>query len=450
MTLQADRPLVHPDSVNRLFDSAWDHPSARLWMCARRLAETRPQALDALIAAGVLAASLIDLLGNGEDRGVFTERGPRDTTILACAVALALPLFWRRRAPLAVWAAVTAVCAAEWSLGLAQRSDLSAMIALYGVSRYAHPRSLKAVTAGTVPACALLAFRVDPLAQQPFVSLFFVLCAATAALALGLASRLRRAQLAAFAERTARLEIEREHREQLTVANERASFSRELHDILGHSLAVIVGLAEGGAMQATLRPDTGPDVLRMIAETGRASLGELRRTLGVMRVDQPDLDRPGGRLHPQPGTAQIPALCERIRAAGPVVSYTGSDLLTALSPSLQLAIYRIVQEALTNSLKHAGPHTTVAVEVVTDAHEALVQVKDTGPPTAATARPPHRETSGQGLIGIRERAVLAGGNAVAGRRPDGGWTVRAVLPVNHAARTPCHDSRSTSDHRTDR
>lgn len=415
-------------------EPVWAQPMAGGWIRFRAADRSRPQVLDSLLAAAVLATAIADLF-EGEERGLFGVQGVPAWVVVTNALALALPLVWRRRAPLAVFGVVLGVCAVQWAAGLALRSDLSLMIALYGAGRYASPRSLRTVAIAAAPVCVLLAFRVQPLASQPWVSLFFVLCAATAAAALGLAGRMRRAQLAALAERAATLEVEREQRELLAAANERARVSRELHDIVGHSLAVIVGLADGGAAEARLQPERGPEVLQTIAEAGRTSLGELRRALGALRAELPD-DGAGPELHPQPGTARLPALCERIRAAGPSVTYTAGGDLSVLSAGLQLAVYRIVQEALTNSLKHAGPRTRVHVAVTADtrAGEVLVQVDDTGPP-AGDSKPDRADgnhTSGQGLIGMRERAALAGGSAVSGRR-SGGWRVRAVLPLNHDA-----------------
>lgn len=419
----------------------WDHPLARGWMRLRAADRARPQVLDSLLALLVLGAGIGDLF-RGDHRDLFGVQSVPTWVIPVTAAALALPLVWRRRAPEAVFGVVLAVCAVQWSLGLALRSDISLMIALYGLARYASPRVLRTAPIGVVPVCAVLAFRVEPLTRQPWVSLFFVCCAATAATALGLTSRIRQAQLTALAERAATLEVEREHRAQLAAASERARVSREMHDIVGHSLAVIVGLADGGAAQAQLRPERGPEVLRLIAEAGRTSLAELRRTLGTLRADLPEPDDgdegdpPGLELHPQPGTAEIPALCERIRAAGPTVSYTTSGDLSVLSTSLQLAVHRIVQEALTNSLKHAGPSTEVRVEVRVDprAGEVGVRVDDTGPQAGAPPAPrpeaAGHHAPGQGLIGIRERAALAGGSTASGPRPGGGWSVRAVLPLD--------------------
>jgi signal transduction histidine kinase len=446
-------------------DPLWDHlaqhPAARGWLRVRAADRAHPQVLDSFVALFVLLIGLRDLFHGGEHQTLFGVNSVPWGVSALTAVAQAVPLGWRRRAPLIVFWIVLGVCGVQWALGVALHSDLSLMIVLYGVARYAPPLRLLWVFAAVLPCIAVLAWRVEPLARRPWTGLFFVACAATAAAALGLAARIRQAQLGALADRAATLEVEREQRERLAAADERARVSRELHDIVGHSLAVIIGLADGGAAQAALLPDRGPEVLRIIAETGRESLGELRRTLGALRAEVPDAEppqsaalapaagagdggagdggagdaaqvvgsrRPGAaELHPQPGTAELGALCERLRAAGPTVTYTASGHTSALPPSLQLAVYRIVQEALTNSLKHAGPATDVRVSVAADARagEVRVRVDDSG---NDDGRPAAREPgAGLGLIGLRERAALAGGTVCAGPRPGGGWSVTATL-----------------------
>ncbi|MGD3112310.1 sensor histidine kinase [Streptomyces sp. YGL11-2] len=414
-------------------DPLWDHPVARWWLRVRAFDRAHTQVLDTCIALFVLLIGLASLSrGGGEHGGVFAQQPAAVWVIPVTAGAQALALVWRRRRPWAVLWAVLVVCALQWSFAVAARSDISLMIALYGAARYLPPRRLPWVAAGVLPSAAVLAWRVEPFSRQAWVSLFFVCCAAVAASALGLAGRIRQAQLAALADRAATLEVEREQREQLATASERARVSRELHDIVGHSLAIIIGLADGGAAQAEQRPERGPEVLRIIAEAGRESLGELRRTLGALRAELPEGEAKGGtppELHPQPGAADLAALCERIRAAGPTVTFTTAGEAATLPTGVQLAVYRIVQEALTNSLKHAGPRTVVHVSVAVDARrgEVRVSVDDSGHEDGATAEP--AAANGHGLIGIRERAALAGGSASAGPRPGGGWSVRAVLPL---------------------
>ncbi|RAG87687.1 sensor histidine kinase [Streptacidiphilus pinicola] len=427
-----------------LWDHLAEHAVARVWMRVRAADRRHPQVLDSVIALFVLLIGLRDLYHGGEHQTLFGVNSVPLWVSTLTAVAQAVPLAFRRRAPLTVFWVVLGVCGLQWALGVALHSDLSLMIVLYNAARYAPPRRLPWVAAAVLPCIAVLAWRVEPLARRPWTGLFFVACAATAAAALGLAGRIRQGQLAALADRAATLEVEREQRERLAAADERARVSRELHDIVGHSLAVIIGLADGGAAQAALRPERGPEVLRIIAETGRESLGELRRTLGALRAEVPEAPQDGAvtvssvattqagaELHPQPATADLGTLCERLRAAGPGVTYTASGHTSALPPGLQLAVYRIVQEALTNSLKHAGPHTDVHVAVAADARarEVRVRVDDSGRPEGEPAPAALGTGHGHGLIGLRERAALAGGTVAAGPRPGGGWTVTATLPL---------------------
>ncbi len=205
---------------------------------------------------------------------------------------------------------------------------------------------------------------------------------------------------------------------------ERARVAREMHDIIGHNLSVIVTLADGGAYAAQAAPERGREALLLIGETSRQALGELRRMLGVLR----DEGGEGAEFTPQPGLADLDGLCARIRAAGPQVVYTASGDLDRLDRGVQLMAYRIVQESLTNTLKHAGPDTRARVTLAAGPDRLRVRVQDSGPPV--NARPPaHPAGDGHGLVGIRERAALFGGTVTAGPGPGAGWTVEAVLDL---------------------
>jgi signal transduction histidine kinase len=423
------------------------HPPSDLVRRARRADEEHPWLLDLLVAALVLLAGL-GTVRAGAPSDVFGRRvtSVPAVVVVATAVAQTLPLAWRRKAPLAVFWVVLAVCLLQVSLRLALRTDISLMIALYSVARYApvRRRSVALVAgAGTVTAVVLVIFRVPHLPHStPFV-LFFLCCAGVASAGLGLAARARQAQLVAMSERAAQLETERDQRAKIATATERARVSREMHDIVGHNLAVIIGLADGGAALAPASPERAAEAMRLIAATGRQALGELRLTLGALRERPPAGGDDAGEagLRPQPGAADLPGLLDRTRAAGPRVTYTTSGDLAALTPGLQLAVYRIAQEALTNTLRHAGAATTVQVTLHADPRAGQVQitVEDTGPPSGSPAQAPGQpggrqartddERDGQGLTGIRERASLLGGTAQAGPRPGGGWAVRAILPV---------------------
>jgi signal transduction histidine kinase len=293
-----------------------------------------------------------------------------------------------------------------------------------------------------VPSLFILAFRVKGQNEvqdlgTELLTVFFLATAVAASVALGLVARERHAQLAALAERAAHAEFEREQRARMAVLAERARFSREMHDIVGHSLAVITGLADGGMRQVESAPERGRQAFELIGETSRQALADLRRTLGALRErpsEQVDEEADAVALAPQPGLADLPELLQRTRSAGPRVSYHADGDpagLELLPRSLQLAIYRIVQESLTNSLKHAGPDTNVRVAIEAVQDSLRVSVSDTGSgsrrayPAAAAAG-----AAGQGLTGVRERAALAGGKVEAGPNQAGGWSVTARFPLN--------------------
>ncbi|MYS21391.1 Histidine kinase, partial [Streptomyces sp. DvalAA-14] len=290
------------------FDPLSVHPLAQRWVGftqrMRRCDQAYPRRLDALVAAVVALLGLADVLVKDRDNPFHGLHGIPLPAALALIAGLALPLLWRRRAPGAVFCAVLAVCTAQWSLGVLLHSDLSVLVALYSLARYARRPRLPWAAAATVAAATVLVLRVAVI-SEPLLSLFFVCGTATAAVALGLAVRIRQAQIAATADRAARLETEREQRIQLAISAERGRVSREMHDIVGHSLAVMIGLADGGASLAATAPERSAEALQVIAGTGRQALGELRRTLAALREHPsrpgPPPARPApAELAPQP------------------------------------------------------------------------------------------------------------------------------------------------------
>ncbi|MFE5588090.1 histidine kinase [Kitasatospora sp. NPDC056531] len=418
-------PLVAADALS-------GHPLfARLARIGQRVREAdraHPWVLDtAVVAVVFLMFCLPDLFpGHGEpahEHRVVLVR-PVLPAMLALQAGLILPLLWRRRRPTEAFAAIMAVFVLQWSLGVALRADAALLVALYSLALHGRLRHLAWSCAVIVGAMALVAVEVSGGGLPVGDALFFLISAATAAVALGIAVRVRRAQLAGLRERAARLEIERDQRSRLAAATERTRVAREMHDIIGHNLSVIVTLADGGAYAAQTSPERGREALQLIGETSRQALGELRRMLGVLR-DQGD---EGAELNPQPGIADLDGLCARIRAAGPQVLYTVGGDLDQLDRGVQLMAYRIVQEALTNTLKHAGPDTRAHVTLTADAARLRVRVQDSGPP-AGTPRPVRPAGEGHGLAGMRERAAVYGGTVTAGPGPGAGWTVEAVLDL---------------------
>ncbi|MFE6055923.1 sensor histidine kinase [Kitasatospora sp. NPDC056446] len=402
---------------------------ARIGQRVRLADREHPWVLDAaVVAAVVLLFCLPDLFpGHGEggprEHRIVLARLPLPWTV-ALQAGLVVPLLWRRRRPTAAFVAIMAVFVLQWTLGVGLRADAALLVALYSLALHGRLRHLAWSCAAMVGAVALVAVAVSGGGLPVGDALFFLFSATTAAVALGIAVRIRRAQLAGLRERAARLEIERDQRSRLATAAERARVAREMHDIIGHNLSVIVTLADGGAYAAQATPERGREALLLIGDTSRQALGELRRMLGVLREQGEET----AEFTPQPGVADLDGLCARIRAAGPQVVYTAAGDLDRLDRGMQLMAYRIVQESLTNALKHAGPDTRAHVTLTAGTDRLRVRVQDTGPPVD-TRRPAHPGGDGHGLAGIRERAALYGGTVTAGPGPGAGWTVEAVLDL---------------------
>lgn len=409
----------------------WDHPLVRRvsWI-GQRFRQTdrnHPWLLDAgLVVALIPVLCVPDLISQGRPQEIeiaFTSLPWPET--VALQAGLLLPLLWRRRRPTLTFTAIVAVFLVQCALGVWLRAGAAVLIALYNLALRGRPRQLPVACAVLALALGLVALRLR--GDVSLVDGLFFLCTTiVAAVALGLAVRVRRAQLAALHDRAARLEIERDQRSQLAAAAERTRVAREMHDIVGHNLSVIITLADGGARAADITPERGKQALLMIGDTGRQALGELRRTLGVLRDNHHTPETT--QLSPQPRIADINSLCARIRAAGPQVVYRTSGELDSPDRGVQLTAYRIVQEALTNALKHAGRDTRIDLTVTARDMELRIDVQDTGPGPGA-ARPEQPRDQGQGLTGMRERAALCNGTITAGPAPGGGWAVRAALDL---------------------
>lgn len=351
---------------------------------------------------------------------------------LLLMAAFAVPLLWRERRPGTVFAVTTAVSVIAQFLVVFNGADAARAVALYSVGRHGTPRQLAlavAVTMVQLVSWSAVFWNAGQLqhATRPEVVTVLAMAAMAAFAGLGLAGRLVNTVIRA-------LEKDRDQQALLAAAQERARVAREMHDILGHTLAVIVGLADGAAALAATKPERGAQTLGIIADSGRDALGELRRLLAV--IDAGDAPRGEAPLAPQPGAGDLSGLLERVRAAGPAARLRTEGRLDALSPGLQLAVYRIVQEALTNTLKHAAPDTTVQVAVTADEHDVLISVEDTGPFIGAPSR------GGKGLVGMRERAALYQGEVTSGPNSLGGWTVTARLASTAHPDRPAAPGRS--------
>jgi signal transduction histidine kinase len=242
---------------------------------------------------------------------------------------------------------------------------------------------------------------------------------------LGDSMRYRRAYYAGLEDRAARLEAERDAQAQIAAAAERARIARELHDVVAHNVSVMVVQADGASYTIDTDPDRAREALGAIAGTGRQALAEMRRLLGVLRQEKDGTDP--GRA-PLPGIGQLGELLEHTRAAGLAVGLTVEGVPRPLPDGAALAAYRIVQESLTNTRKHAGPMATAQVTLRYLEDALVLRITDDGPgPVSAS------DGGGHGLTGMRERVAIYGGWVQAGPKAGGGFQVTARLPFAASA-----------------
>jgi signal transduction histidine kinase len=284
-----------------------------------------------------------------------------------------------------------------------------------------------ALTIGTVAASADTGDIVQRVMSWPVVSMQYAFALLLATL-IGTNIGNRRRYLGALLDRAAQLVRERDQQATIAAAAERSRIAREMHDVVAHSLSIVVSLADGAAAIAPRDPLRAQTAMLTVGETGRQALAEMRRLLGVLG----SADDTSAPLAPQPGLAELDYLIDQFRHAALPVSYT----TTGTQPTddgVQLAIYRIVQESLTNALRYAASATAVTVDLnYEDDHVSLRVADDAASSLSGTADTESAEgtpaRTGRGIIGIEERAALFGGTATAGPRPGGGWQVLATIP----------------------
>ncbi|GAA3614464.1 histidine kinase [Kineosporia mesophila] len=387
------------------------------WLGVLRRVVDRPYVMDIAMVLLVLAFAISESV---HDEGHLTAVAG------GFALALSLPLLWRRRRPAPVFVVIASIALLQWLTETPLASDVAVLIALHALGSYENRRRLVVGAALVAELGVVLAVvRWSP-SDEKITSAILLTGTVTAALVLGVYSRTRRAYLVSVLERATTAERQRDQQAQLAVADERARISREMHDIVAHSLSVMIALSDGAAAAIRSDPDAAVTTMGQASTLGRQALGEVRRLLG---------DEPGPGvlaepldLAPQPGIAQLDDLVGRVRAAGLSIEFRVSGPEPALAPGIQLAIYRMVQEALTNVLKHAPAATRATVSLHYGSGVIDIQVEnDDDPPPGGPV--PEAET-GRGLAGMRERAAVFGGSIEVGRRADGGWRVVSHLPVD--------------------
>ncbi|WP_407344382.1 sensor histidine kinase [Pengzhenrongella phosphoraccumulans] len=414
----------------------------------RRYFLRHPRAMDVLVAALFGVPALL--------AGIFSDQSQISLGVLAVVGSVAL--MWRRLYP--VWTATAIGSLAAITVGVTGNLngyDLAIAFAIYAVAvaRPLRTTWLTSLVLGITTSGAVWLWQ-HPVPGPDGSGLFFgpadgesltdarvssitsLLIVSLAAIAIGTNVRNRRLHLAALVDRANRLAVERDHQIKLAAAQERTRIAREMHDVVAHSLSVMIALADGASAALDRSPERARDAVTELSETGRTALADMRRVLGVLRD-------PEAPLGPQPGVTDLAELVEGFRNAGlPVrTTFAGEPLPT--DPGLQLAVYRIIQESLTNSLRHARgaglvdlvlSYAVGRVEItVTDDGGLRARASAVPPPAAGGAgmSAPTRPGSGglvtaggKGIIGMRERAAVYGGVVEAGPHA-GGWRTHAVL-----------------------
>jgi signal transduction histidine kinase len=378
-----------------------------------------PRAADATLAVAAFLATALLAEGPG-DTMIVRAIDELPIPVLLVFVVASAALYWRRRAPLVV----LGMALVGWAALLVRDDDAPlgwvAIIALYSAGRYS--ASVRWGAAGFALASGVVG--VDGLlGPEPWwESAIFGGLVMFGAWYIGRRLRLRR-------ERAAQLVRDRAAEARRILVEERTRIARELHDVVAHRVSLMTVQASGARAIADEDPEAALQAMGAVEEAGRQALEELRHLLGILRPTE-GLHGSGGDLDdrgPQPGLTELSRLVEQIRQAGVDVALSIDGLPAGLPARLDLFAYRIVQEALTNVLKHAGPGTRTEVRLRGDLGEIVIEVLDDG--RDATVVPERDGGGGHGIVGMRERALLLGGRLEAGPRVEGGFRVVARLPV---------------------
>jgi signal transduction histidine kinase len=310
-----------------------------------------------------------------------------------------------------VFLVMALVALVQWLMSAASSADIALLVAVYSVAAY-EPRRWGAPLAFALLELGVLLVSLSD--DSPFAAFLALSGFVVAACAMGVYVRTRREHIAALTERARQLERDRDQQARLAAAAERARIAREMHDVVAHNLSVMIALADGAQLTRDLAAAEG--AMEAVSSTGREALEEMRRLLGVLREDA---DTP---LAPQPGIDALEALVEQIRGAGLATRLTRTGTPAPLNPGAQLAVYRLVQEALTNALKHARGASVAEVRLDYSGEALSLEVVDDGAPTEPSP-------GGHGLVGMHERAAAYGAVVEAGPLRRGGWRVHARFPM---------------------
>ncbi|MEM8817887.1 MAG: sensor histidine kinase, partial [Pseudomonadota bacterium] len=400
-----DRSRRTPDSATFPPDT---HVLARTWQPLRGPFERWPNLTDFLLA---LLSFMLTLSMWSIGETDFRLETLVDIGTLLCAFVGNFALLWRRSHPVQVHTTVL-VASLLVHLGPVTDGVFALTFSLYSLGRYA--ANDRASLLGMLAALAFVS--MDLLLSEPDIG--GVIAAGFVMLLwyVGRRLRFRGEYLRLLEERARHLEREQNVEAERAVATERTRIARELHDIVAHQVSLMTVQAGAARTVAEADPKAAAQAMSAVEKAGRQALAEMRHLLSVLRPG-----RTGDELGPQPGVADLNRLVEEVSEAGPVVRLTTEGALSDLPPRLDLTIYRIVQEALTNVLKHAGPAPRVNVMVRSSDEWIELYVRDNGQGSALPGK-------GHGIAGMRERAELLGGTLTADEHSQGGYVVKAVLP----------------------
>jgi len=383
------------------------------WRALRHWHDLHPWALDLLVLMAVdviVSARLI-------------HDGTASWSVWLLDQLLVLPLAFRRYRPIGVFALISVVALVQLLVGERLVADIGLLVALYTVA--AHESRRRALIAASVleVGVVLASVRFAPTGDGVAGSIVFLSGLVTTALFLGTTRRARQASLAALVDRAERLERERDQQARLAATAERTRIAREMHDIVAHSVSVIITLADAAALTNATDQPAATRAMQTVSATGRQALGEMRRLLGVLRDEHDE----HAELAPQPGLAQLDELMAQMRAAGLPLRVSVNGRPVPLTRTAESVAYRIIQEALTNVLKHSTRPTHVRVLLRWLSDQLAIDVLDDG---VAASSSPVTDAPGHGLAGMRERVLVQSGELVTGPRPGGGWAVHARLPLD--------------------
>lgn len=393
--------------------AALGHPVA--WLKAH------PYAADALLAVVVAALPVAMWVAGVDDDGVAWR--PPDAGLAVCIALTSVPLVWRRSRPLLVLGLTLAAAAL---LGMREYNPNHLLggdiVMLYTVAAHCSKRTSRLVLLGWVVVLGplMLWAPVPEGGRTPVGDVAMAYLLFGIVWLVGDNLQARRANVAALHERAERAERDRAEEARRAVEAERSRIAREMHDVVAHSMSVMVVQATGARRVVARDPARAEEALGLIETTGREGLQEMRRLLGILREDTGPTGPDRG---PQPTLDDIDVLVAECEATGLPVTVRREGAGGPLAPGVDLAAYRIVQEALTNVRRHAGPTATAEVAVTHSPDAVAVEVADDGRGPSAD-----RTGDGHGIVGMQERAALYGGEVTAGPRPGGGFVVRARLP----------------------